>query len=231
MSILDVGGVHKRYLDRTALAGVSLTLDPGRVLGVLGPNGSGKTTLLKCIAGHLRPDAGTVAVAGEQGTAALRRRVAFLPDKEFLYGWLTVAGAGRTYRGLYPDFDQDAFAHLVDRLGLDPAARVRTLSKGTAEKLGLALTFARRAPVTVLDEPLSGVDPVAREEILRGIVVGMRSDAAVVVTSHLVGELEQILDAVVFLDAGTVVLAGEAEDLRLERGASLDGLYREVFAR
>lgn len=210
---------------------MSLASPPGRVVGVLGPNGSGKTTLLKTIAGLLRPDAGRVTVAGGSTPASLHRNVAFLPDRDFLPGWLTVAGAGRSYRRFFDDFDPDAYARLVEFLDLDPAARVAHLSKGTAEKLGLALTFAREAPLTVLDEPLSGVDPVSRDEIIRTIVRGVRPESVTVVTSHLVGELEPLLDDVVFLDAGRVVLVGDAEGLRVDRGESLDDLYREVFAR
>lgn len=231
MNTLDAGGVRKRYLHTTALAGVDVTAAPGQVVGVLGPNGSGKTTLLKILAGLLRPDAGTVTVAGESGYPALHRNVAFLPERDFLYGWMTVRGAGGWYARLYPDFDAEGFGRLTRLMGLDPAARVRALSKGTAEKLGLALTMAREAPLTVLDEPLSGVDPVARDEIIRAIVSGIRPDAALVVTSHLVGELETLLDRVVFLADGRVTLSGDAEELRAERGVSLDGLYKEVFAR
>ncbi len=231
MNILDAAGVRKRYLRTTALNGVTLTASEGQVVGVLGPNGSGKTTLLKILAGLLRPDAGTVAVAGASGYPALHRHVSYLPDKEFLYPWMTVASSAAWYARLYPDFAPDDFGRLQRLMGLDGHARVRALSKGTGEKLGLALTLARRTPLAVLDEPLSGVDPVARDEILRAIVSGLRPDAALVVTSHLVGELESLLDDVVFLDAGAVTLHGNAEDLRASRGVSLDGLYREVFAR
>lgn len=231
MSILDVADVHKRYLTRPALVGVGLHAEPGQVVGVLGPNGSGKTTLLKILAGLLRPDAGTVVVAGQTEPDVLRQTVALLPDREFLPGWLSVRDAGELYQRFHDDFDPDAFADFAGRTGLEPTTKVRAMSKGTVEKLGLALTMARNAPLIVLDEPLSGVDPLARDEIIRTIVTGIRPESILVVTSHLVGELESLLDRVVLLDAGRVVLEGEADQVRAERGASLDGVYREVFAR
>lgn len=230
MSALDIRRLRKRYLRRTALKGVSFSVAPGRVVGILGPNGSGKTTLLKLIAGMMVPTSGEVLVGGETGRGHLHDNVAYLPDASALYPWASVEGSARQYRHMFADFDPQTFERIRESLGLDRAARVGSMSKGGVEQLGLALTLSRHALITVLDEPLLGVDTLTREKLLGDLVRELRPESVVVITSHLISELEPLLDDVVMLQGGEIVLSGDAEALRAEHGLTIENLYRRELA-
>ena len=230
MKILEVNGVSKKYLRKKALDGVDLTVDKGKIVGILGPNGSGKTTFLKIIAGLTRANDGNIQICNTEIGYKTKELVAYLPDSDFLYPWMKISDAEKVYKSFFKDFNSEKFYELLDFMKLELDMSVKGLSKGMKEKLALALTLAREAKLIVLDEPLNGVDPVAREQILKAILKGFNFESSMIITSHLINEVESLLDEVYFLKEGQIELCGNAEDLRIERGITLDELYREVFA-
>lgn len=230
MIILKAEKISKNYLAKSALDKVDISLEQGKIIGLLGPNGSGKTTFLKLVTGLVRPTGGSITVCGMEIGYKTKEMISFLPDSEFLYDWMTIKEAGSTYAAFFKDFDLARFNELLQFMKLSSDMRVKRLSKGMKEKLALALTLSRNARLIVLDEPLNGVDPVAREQILGAIVRSFSQESTILVTSHLINEVENILDEAYFLKDGRIVLHGSTEDLRSERNKSLDELYREVFA-
>ncbi|NLK87102.1 MAG: ABC transporter ATP-binding protein [Clostridiaceae bacterium] len=230
MMILKTDKVGKKYLNKWALSNVDISLEQGKIIGLLGPNGSGKTTFLKLVIGMIRPSSGSVTVCGMEIGYKAKEMISFLPDSEFLYNWMTIREAGDTYAAFFKDFDMARFNELLQFMALTPDMKFKGLSKGMKEKLAIALTLSRNARLIVLDEPLNGVDPVAREQILGAIVKSFSHESTILVTSHLINEVENILDEAYFLKEGKIVLHGSTDDLRSERNKSLDELYREVFA-
>ena len=230
MIILKAEKISKNYFTKSALSNVDISLEQGKIIGLLGPNGSGKTTFLKLVTGMVRPSGGSLTVCGMEIGYKTKDMIAFLPDSEFLYDWMTIREAGNTFIAFFKDFDSARFYELLQFMNLTPDMKVKRLSKGMKEKLALALTLARNARLIVLDEPLNGVDPVAREQILGAIVRSFSQDSTILVTSHLINEVENILDEAYFLKDGRIVLHGSTDELRSERKKSLDELYREVFA-
>lgn len=230
MKILEANGISKKYLRKKALNGVDLTVEKGKIVGILGPNGSGKTTFLKLVAGLIRPTDGNIQVCNTEIGYKTKELVAYLPDSDFLYPWMKISDAEKVYLSFFKDFNSEKFHELLDFMKLERDMSVKGLSKGMKEKLALALTLAREAKLIVLDEPLNGVDPVAREQILKAILKGFNFESSMIITSHLINEVESLLDEVYFLKEGKIELYGNAEDLRIEKGMTLDELYREVFA-
>lgn len=230
MMILRAEKISKKYFTKLALSELDISLDQGRVIGLLGPNGSGKTTFLKLINGFIRPTSGKITVCGIEIGYKTKDLVSFLPDSEYLYDWMTIKDAGATYAKFFKDFNKLRFNELLDFMKLTEDMKVKRLSKGMKEKLALALTLSRDARLIVLDEPLNGVDPVAREQILGAIVRSFSQDSTILITSHLINEVESILDEAYFLKEGRIVLHDTTDNLRSERNKSLDELYREVFA-
>ncbi len=228
-TILQVDTVTKRYGSLTALDGVSLSVDEGQIVGLLGPNGSGKTTLIKILNGLLHGYEGSVTVDGHEPGAQSKALVAYLPDREVLPGWMTVQQSLGYYADFFADFDMHKAEEMLLTLRVDRSKRVRQLSKGMREKLQLTLTMARKARLYVLDEPIAGVDPAAREVILSTILQNYGENSAILMSTHIISDVESIFDRAIFLKEGRVVLQGEAEALRAEKGLSLDGLFREVF--
>lgn len=229
MPVLECVELGKSYGGGFALEGLTLGLEEGRVLGLLGPNGSGKTTLIKLIAGLIRPERGAVRVCGEvpgRGTKAL---VSYMPERQDLPDWMRLHRLLDYFADFFADFDRAAAEEHLRRLGLDTRARVRSLSKGERQKARLALAMSRAAKLYLLDEPFGGVDPAARDYILETILAGRAPGAAVLISTHMIAELEPALDDAAFLGGGRLVMAGPAEQLRRERGMSLDALFREVF--
>ncbi len=230
MIILKADNVSKKYLTKAALSELNISLEQGKIIGLLGPNGSGKTTFLKMINGFVRPSGGKIYVCDKEIGYRTKELVSFLPDGEYLYDWMTIREAGDTYIKFFVDFDNTRFIELLQFMQLTEQMKVKSLSKGMKEKLALALTLSRNAKLIVLDEPLNGVDPVAREQILGAIVKSFSKDSTILISSHLINEVESILDEAYFLRDGKIVLHGKTDDLRSERNKSLDELYREVFA-
>lgn len=230
MIILKAENISKKYFSKPALDGVDISMEQGKIIGLLGPNGSGKTTFLKLITGMVHPSNGRMTVCDREIGFRSKELVAFLPDNEYLYDWMTIKEAGDTYQAFFKDFNSQRFSELLDFMKLTADQKVKSLSKGMKEKLALALTLSRDAKLIVLDEPLNGVDPVAREQILGAIVRCFNQESTILITSHLINEVENILDEAYFMKDGKVVLHGSTDDLRSEKNKTLDELYREVFA-
>ena len=230
MKILEAESVGKKYYKKQVLSGVNLVIEQGKIAGLLGPNGSGKTTFLKILSGLIRPTIGNVKICQNEISYKTKELVSYLPDSEFLYSWMKIKDAKQVYIRFYKDFNCQRFDELLDFMKLTGDMKVNNISKGMKEKLALALTLARDAKLMILDEPLNGVDPVAREQILVAILKGFRLESSMLITTHLINEMESILDEVYFLKEGKVELCGNAENLRNEKKMTLDEIYREVFA-
>lgn len=229
MPVLECVELGKSYGGGFALEGLTLGLEEGRVLGLLGPNGSGKTTLIKLIAGLIRPERGAVRVCGEAPGRGTKALISYMPERQDLPDWMRLHRLLDYFADFFADFDRAAAEEHLRRLGLDTRARVRQLSKGERQKARLALAMSRAAKLYLLDEPFGGVDPAARDYILETILAGRAPGAAVLISTHMIAELEPALDDAAFLGGGRLVMAGPAEQLRRERGMSLDALFREVF--
>lgn len=229
-TILETDGISKNYFTKPALRGITMSLDSGRILGLMGPNGSGKTTLLKILSGLQKATAGSFTVAGRTQGLETKKHVSFLPDRNTLYPWMTSSDAIEFYADFFGDFDKAKAYDMLSFMKLERTDRVKAMSKGMIEKLNLTLAFSRRAKLFLLDEPLGGVDPVARERIVSTIIKTWSEDSAIIISTHLVNDVEQLFNDVAFLNKGEIILSGDAEALRSERGKSIDQLYLEIFA-
>ncbi|MDO4361788.1 MAG: ABC transporter ATP-binding protein [Eubacteriales bacterium] len=228
-AVLECKGLSKRYGSLQALEDVNLTIEPGRVVGLLGPNGSGKTTLIKLANGLLTPDGGEILVRGKAPCAETKAAVSYLPDKVHLPEWMTVAQLMELYAEFYTDFDRERCADMIGRLNLPEKQRLSQMSKGTKEKVQLILVMSRRAKLYLLDEPIGGVDPATRDYILDTIIRNYDPEAAVVISTHLISDVENVLDEVIFVNGGKVVLQSGVDEIREKHGKSVDALFREVF--
>ncbi len=227
--IVEIKGLTKRYINTIALNGIDLDIEKGKVVGILGPNGSGKTTLIKILAGLLRQSKGEVKIDSRNISVYTKSIVSYLPDRNFLYSWMSIEDALKFYSDFFKDFDIKRAENLLDFMNLDKNLKVNQLSKGMHEKLNLSLVLSRKAKLYILDEPIAGVDPVARDKILDAIINNYNEDSSMIITTHLVRDMENLFDEVVFLKEGTIKQRGEAEKLREENGKSIDELYKEVF--
>ena len=227
--ILQCQGLTKVYDYKEALSGVDLTLNRGRIVGLLGPNGSGKTTLIKIAAGLLTPTAGRVEIAGMRPSAETKAMVSYLPERSYLSNWMRVGDILDLFQDFYRDFSREKALEMLGRMDIAASERLKTMSKGTKEKVQLALVMSRSAELYLLDEPIGGVDPAARDFILRTIISEYNENATVVLSTHLIYDIEKVLDEVVFLAYGRVNLQASVEEIREERGKSVDELFREVF--
>ncbi len=227
--VLSLQDLTKRYGATVALDQLDLNLPQGRVVGLLGPNGSGKTTLLKLCAGLLTPTRGSVTVCGKRVGEESKALVSYLPDRTYLSNSQTIRDQLDFFQDFYADFDRERAEHMLLALSLDLNARFGTLSKGNREKVQLVLVMARRAKLYLLDEPIGGVDPAARDYILSTILSNRDSDSTVLISTHLIADVEPVLDDFVFLHQGKVIRCGTAKDAREESGKSLDEIFREVF--
>ncbi len=225
--MLELKHVTKKYLRRAALEDVSLALQPGSTCLLLGPNGSGKTTMMKLIAGLTRPTHGDIALDGMPIGKNTKARVAYMPTENYFYNYMTVRDIGRYYADFFADFDPRAFEGLLARMELEPADRIRQLSSGMAAKLRLSLTLSRDAQLMMFDEPLNGVDILTRTQTIDAIVAGRREGRSMLISTHLVDELEDVVDAVVFLRKGRLVMAGDKREICA--GRTLKELYLQVY--
>lgn len=229
MDILVMEGLSKSYKDKLAVNSLSYSLGEGRILGLLGPNGSGKTTLLKCIAGLLTPEKGGLTVCDNKIGVESKKLVAYLPDKNFLNEWMNVSQFFDYTQDFFADFDRKKAEDMVALLNIDLKSRIKTLSKGNKEKLALIVTMSRNARLYLLDEPIAGVDPAAREYVLSTILSNYSPHSSIVLSTHLIADVENTLTDVVFLSRGELVLSGSVEDVRRCTGKSIYELFREEF--
>lgn len=229
MARIEINELTKNFGGLTALDNVTLSLEKGQIVGLLGPNGSGKTTLIKLMNGLLVPTSGSVLINGEAPGVATKRIVAYLPDRNALPDYMTADRLIELYGDFFEDFDSAKAGAMVDDLGIDRNQTMRKMSKGTKEKLQLCLVMARGAEVYLLDEPIGGVDPATRDYILRTIISNYNEDAVVIISTHLISDIESVLDDVVFIKDGRIVMHRQADDIREEKGESIDQLFREVF--
>ena len=229
MARIEINNLTKEFGTLTALDSVALELEKGQIVGLLGPNGSGKTTLIKILNGLLTPTAGNVLINGMEPGVETKRVVAYLPDRNALPDYMNTQQLIELYQDFFTDFNRAKAENMVLDLGIDMKQQMKRMSKGTKEKLQLCLVMAREADVYLLDEPIGGVDPATRDYILRTIISNYNEDAVVIISTHLISDIESVLDDVVFLKEGKVVLHKMAEDIREETGESVDQLFREVF--
>ena len=227
--LLKITNVTKKYHHFKALNNVSMTLESGKIIGLLGPNGSGKTTLIKIINGLLNDYEGEVLVDGKNVGIDSRKIISYLPDENYFQDWMYIKDVLSIFSDLYEDFDKENCLTLMNRFKLDKGMKIKEMSKGMKEKFQLSLVMSRKAKLYILDEPIAGVDPAAREVILDVILNNYEEDALVLISTHLISDLETIFDDVVFLKDGEIVLHQSTEDLRLERKQSIDEAFREVF--
>ena len=228
-SILRAEKISKSYLNKKALHEIDLDIMPGKIIGLLGPNGSGKTTFLKIAAGILHPSKGEILINGQKPGVYTKSIVSYLPDNEYLPKWMKVKDAVKYFKDFYSDFDEKKAKEMLVFMKLDENSTVKSLSKGMDEKLKLSLVLSRTAKLYILDEPLGGVDPTTREQILNAIVYNFSENSSMIITTHLVHDIERIFDDVVFISDGEIILQGNAEELRRDKKKSIDELYREVF--
>lgn len=228
-AILECRSLTKKFGSVTALNNINLTLERGKIVGLLGPNGSGKTTLIKLINGLLVPTSGTLYVAGMAPGVDSKKIVSYLPERTYLPDWLKVSQAIEFFRDFYEDFDPNKAYDMLRRLNLDPDRRLKTLSKGTKEKIQLILVMSRNADLYCLDEPIGGVDPAARDYILNTIISNYNDNATIIISTHLISDIENILDEAIFIKDGNLYLHSSVDDIREKEGKSIDSLFREVF--
>ncbi|PHV56071.1 ABC transporter [Streptococcus macedonicus] len=227
--LLQLHHVTKKYKKHVAIDDVTLSLPAGKIIGLLGPNGSGKTTLIKLMNGLLHPTTGDIVIDGYRPSVETKKIVSYLPDTSYLRENMKIKDALTLFEDFYNDFSREKAEHLLKDLDLNPDEQLKNLSKGNKEKVQLILVMSRQAKLYILDEPIGGVDPAAREYILRTIINNYCEDASVVISTHLIAEIEPILDEIVFLKEGKVILQGNTDDIREEYGKSIDLLFREKY--
>lgn len=222
-------GLTKKYGSLQALDHVNLELQKGRIVGLLGPNGSGKTTLIKLANGLLVPTEGRILLDGKEPGVETKSFVSYLPDANYLPNWMNVEQLVSLFADFYSDFDKMRAMDMLAQLNIEPKKKLKTLSKGNKEKVQLILAMSRKAKIYFLDEPIGGVDPAAREYILNTIISNYSEDALVIISTHLIGDIERILDEVVFINQGHLVFHRQVDEIRDTEGKSVDQLFREVF--
>ena len=228
-TVLECKNLTKKYLTKTALDGIDLQVPQGAIVGLLGPNGSGKTTLLKLAAGLLKPTAGEIKVCGLKPGAESKEISAYQPDRVYLNDWMTVQDLVNMMADFYPNFRTEKANEMLKDLKIDSKSKLKTLSKGTKEKVQLILTMSREVPLYMLDEPIGGVDPAARDYILNTIIANYSENATVILSTHLISDIELVLNYVLFLKEGNIIRQGDADQIREEKGMSIDSLFREEF--
>lgn len=229
--MIRIEQISKKYVTKEALKPTNMKMEAGRVVGLLGPNGSGKTTLLRILANELVPTTGTFFIDEEERGVGLRQHISSYSNASIVPDHYTLDQAAKLYRGFFKDFDVTRFNHLISNMDLKGSMKIKEMSKGMKNKFFLALTVARRAKLILLDEPLDGVDPIAREEVLTLIAHSFDEKSTILVTSHLINELERLLDEVFFIREGQVRYMGSAEELRENKQMSLDEIYRQEYRR
>lgn len=228
--LIKCEGVTKRYGKNAALWNFSVEIPAGKIIGLLGPNGSGKTTLIKSLSGILMPDAGKMEIAGKEIGTETKKIVSYLPERPYFSSALRVKDTLCFFEDFYGDFQRKAAEEMLKTLQIDTNSKIGSLSKGTREKVQLVLVMSRKAKVYLLDEPMGGVDPAARDFILKTILTNYNEDASVLISTHLISDVEKILDEVIFIKQGKMALYKSVDEIRMEEKKSVDALFREVFA-
>lgn len=229
MTLLECKNLTKKYGNYTALSNVSLQIDSGHIIGLLGPNGSGKTTLIKLIAGLLSPTFGELYIKEAPVGIGSKKLISYLPDHTYLNDWMTVKQIIHFFADFYDDFETERAYDMLSKLDIDPNRKLKTLSKGTKEKVQLILVMSRKADLYLLDEPIAGVDPAARDYILNTILSNYDENASILISTHLISDIENILDEVIFIKNGCIQMQASVDDIRERDGKSVDTLFREVF--
>ncbi|MBU9738331.1 ABC transporter ATP-binding protein [Diplocloster agilis] len=228
-NIIECHGLTKVYEYKAALSEIDLNIERGRIVGLLGPNGSGKTTLIKLINGLLSPTSGEILIDGKAPGIETKKMVSYLPERTYLNDWMRVCEIIDFFGDFYKDFDRSRAKEMLHHLDIDTHDKLKTMSKGTKEKVQLILVMSRDADLYCLDEPIGGVDPAARDYILQTIIQNYRTDSTILISTHLISDIENILDDVVFIQNGKIRLTTEVDDIRFKQGKSVDTLFREVF--
>lgn len=227
--IVQISGLNKSYGYKQIIKDMNLNLEGGKIIGLLGPNGSGKSTLIKILGGVLKPDSGNVTIDGKQIGIDTKRIVSYLPERTYLSPSLKVREAISMFADFYEDFRTERAEEMLNRLNINLNDTIKSLSKGTREKVQLVLVMSRDALVYLLDEPMGGVDPAAREYILKTILSNYNENACVIISTHLISDVEKVLDQVLFIQNGNVILNSTVDEIRDEKKESVDALFREVF--
>lgn len=228
-SILECKSLTKKFGFKTALSQVDLSIDRGRIVGLLGPNGSGKSTLIKLMNGILVPSGGSILIDGKKPGVETKKIVSYLPERTYLNGWMKVNEIIDFFADFYEDFDKAKAYEMLERLTIDPKDSLKTMSKGTKEKVQLILVMSRNADLYCLDEPIGGVDPAARDYILSTILNNYNENSTILISTHLISDIENILEDVVFIKDGMVKLTASVDELRAKEEKSIDAIFREVF--
>lgn len=227
--LLTCRNLTKNYGGLVALNNINLKVESGKIIGLLGPNGSGKTTLIKIINGLLTPTSGEVLINGNKPGIETKKQVAYLPDNSYLNSWMTVEQIVKMFSDFYADFRPELAYEMLSRLGITPKAKLKTLSKGNKEKVCLILVMSRNALLYVLDEPIAGVDPATRDYVILTIINNYNPEASVIISTHLIADIEQVLDEVIFINNGNITLQKSVDEIREENQKSVDELFREEF--
>ena len=228
-TLVNCSNVVKTYSGKYALSGISLNLERGKIIGLLGPNGSGKTTLIKLLSGILTPTSGSLQIDGKDIGIETKKIVSYLPERTYLNDWMTVEQIIHFFQDFYSDFRADKAYDMLARLNINPKDRLKTLSKGTKEKVQLILVMSRQAQLYLLDEPIGGVGPAARGYILNTIITNYNENSTIIISTHLIYDIERVLDEVVFISQGQIQMAASVDDIREKQGKSVDEMFREVF--
>lgn len=229
MNLLECKNLSKYYSGKCALDRIDLTIESGKIVGLLGPNGSGKSTLIKIICGLLKPSDGELKVGGKDIGVETKKIVSYLPDHDYLNDWMKVEDIITMFEEFYDDFDRKRAVDMITKLNIDTKQQLKNLSKGTKEKVQLILVMSRHANLYLLDEPIGGVDPAARDYILNTIISNYEENATVIIATHLIADIEQVLDEVIFINQGKIALQSTVDDIREQEGKSVDSLFREVY--
>ena len=228
-TILECKNLSKHYGRTQALTDFSVSIEPGCVVGLLGPNGSGKTTLLKLVNGLLTPSSGELRIDGKDPGLDSKKIVSYLPDKDYLPAWMNAEKLTDFFADFYADFDRKRAEEMIAKLGIEPKQTIKQMSKGTREKLQLIMVMSRRAKLYLLDEPIGGVDPATRDYILNTIISNYEPESSVIISTHLIADVEKILDRVLLINKGKLMLSSSVDAIREEHGKSVDEYFREVF--
>ena len=222
--------LKKSYGRKSVLKGLNLSIESGKIIGLLGPNGSGKTTLIKLMSGILRANDGEIIIGGNSVGIETKKIVSYLPERPYFSASMKIDEVINFFDDFYEDFEKETAYGMLEKLNISPHARIRTLSKGNREKVQLILVMSRKAKLYLLDEPMGGIDPAARDYILKTILTNYSEDSSVIISTHLISDVENVLDDVIFIKDGEMVLHKSVDDIRMEEKKSVDALFREVFA-